>query len=38
MAHSVLTEHLQDREGTPTRAALERVLAFFSERLAETPV
>src|SRR5581483_6430962 len=25
-AHSVLTEHLQDREGTPTRAALDQSL------------
>ena len=33
MAHSVLTEHLQDREGTPTRAALDQVLDFFVERL-----
>jgi dienelactone hydrolase len=32
-AHSVLTEHLQDREGTPTRAALDQVLDFFQERL-----
>jgi dienelactone hydrolase len=32
-AHSVLTEHLDDREGTPTRAALDQVLAFFAERL-----
>lgn len=32
-AHSVLTEHLQDREGTPTRAALDQTLAFFRERL-----
>jgi dienelactone hydrolase len=32
-AHSVLTEHLQDREGTPTRAALDQVLDFFSSRL-----
>lgn len=32
-AHSVLTEHLQDREGTPTRAALDQVLDFFAERL-----
>lgn len=32
-AHSVLTEHLQDEAGTPTRAALDRVLDFFSERL-----
>jgi dienelactone hydrolase len=33
MAHSVLTEHLQDREGTPTRAALDQVLDFFESRL-----
>ena len=33
MAHSVLTEDLDDREGTPTRAALDQVLAFFTERL-----
>jgi dienelactone hydrolase len=32
-AHSVLTEDLVDEEGHPTRAALERVLAFFRERL-----
>lgn len=32
-AHSVLTKDLIDREGQPTRAALERVLAFFEERL-----
>jgi dienelactone hydrolase len=32
-AHSVLTEHLQDREGTPTRAALDQTLTFFRERL-----
>lgn len=32
-AHSVLTEHLQDTEGTPTRAALDRVLDFFEARL-----
>jgi dienelactone hydrolase len=38
-AHSVLTEHLDDREGTPTRAALDQVLAFLSSRLlpAEPP-
>jgi dienelactone hydrolase len=34
MAHSVLTDDLDDRPGTPTRAALDQVLAFFSERLA----
>jgi dienelactone hydrolase len=32
-AHSVLTEHLDDREGTPTRAALDQVLDFFKARL-----
>jgi len=32
-AHSVVTEHLDDRPGTPTRDALDRVLGFFSERL-----
>ncbi|HVA07804.1 MAG TPA: dienelactone hydrolase family protein [Acidimicrobiales bacterium] len=32
-AHSVLTEHLQDRDGTPTRAALDQTLTFFRERL-----
>ncbi|HLI55191.1 MAG TPA: dienelactone hydrolase family protein [Acidimicrobiales bacterium] len=32
-AHSVLTEHLDDREGTPTREALEQVLRFLAERL-----
>lgn len=31
--HSVLTEHLVDREGEPTRAALEEVLALFRARL-----
>ncbi len=32
-AHSVLTEDLDDRPGTPTREALDQVLAFFTERL-----
>ena len=32
-AHSVLTRHLIDEEGQPTRAALDRVLGFFKERL-----
>ncbi len=32
-AHSVLTEHLDDRDGTPTRAALHQVLDFFKARL-----
>jgi dienelactone hydrolase len=33
-AHSVLTEHFVDEPGHPTREALDRVLAFFTERLA----
>ncbi|MFT3774320.1 MAG: hypothetical protein QM820_53855 [Minicystis sp.] len=33
-AHSVVTTDLVDREGHPTRAALERVIGFFRERLA----
>jgi dienelactone hydrolase len=33
MAHSVLTKDLVDEEGHPTRAALERVLELFRERL-----
>jgi len=32
-AHSVLTEHYKDDEGSPTRAALDQVLDFFRERL-----
>lgn len=32
-AHSVLTEHLDDRQGTPTRQALDQVLDFFRTRL-----
>jgi dienelactone hydrolase len=35
-AHSVLTEHLDDREGTPTRVALDQVLGFFADRLHPT--
>jgi dienelactone hydrolase len=31
--HSVLTTHMIDREGEPTKAALNRVLAFLRERL-----
>jgi dienelactone hydrolase len=34
MAHSVLTEDLDDRPGTPTRDALDQVLEFFKDRLA----
>ncbi len=33
LAHSVLTNDLVDVDGHPTRAALERVLGFFRERL-----
>jgi dienelactone hydrolase len=32
-AHSVLTEHLVDEPGHPTRDALEQVLAFLRDRL-----
>ena len=32
-AHSVVTRHLRDTPGHPTRLALDEVLAFFSERL-----
>ena len=32
-AHSVVTEHLVDEPGNPTRVALDQVLAFFQERL-----
>ena len=32
-AHSVLTEHLQDEPGTPTREALDTVLALFKDKL-----
>lgn len=32
--HSVLTEHLIDRDGEPTKEAARRVIAFFRERLA----
>ena len=32
-AHSVLTVHLVDEPGHPTREALDRVLGFFEERL-----
>ncbi len=34
-AHSVLTEHLQDRPGTPTREALERALDLFRQQLVD---
>jgi dienelactone hydrolase len=35
-AHSVLTEEFVDEPGHPTRQALDRVLAFFAERLTPT--
>ena len=31
-AHSVVTKDLVDREGHPTRQALDRVLSFFRDR------
>jgi len=31
--HSVVTLHLVDREGEPTREALDEILGFFAERL-----
>lgn len=33
-AHAVVTRHLVDEPGHPTRIALERVIAFFREQLA----
>ena len=33
MAHSVLTEHLVDEPGHPTRVALDQVLDFFKDKL-----
>ena len=33
-AHSVLTEDLVDEDGHPTKAARDRVIEFFRERLA----
>lgn len=35
-AHSVLTEHLIDEPGHPTREALDQVLEFLSTRLLDT--
>jgi dienelactone hydrolase len=35
-AHSVLTEHLRDEPGTPTRQALEQVLELFRTKLLPT--
>jgi dienelactone hydrolase len=36
-AHSVLTNDLVDEPGHPTREALDRVLALFSEKLLSSP-
>jgi dienelactone hydrolase len=36
-AHSVLTEDYSDQEGSPTRLALDEVMAFFTTRLNVTP-
>ncbi|MBV8462903.1 MAG: dienelactone hydrolase family protein [Acidimicrobiales bacterium] len=36
-AHSVLTEHLVDKEGAPTRAALDQTLTFFRDKLEVGP-
>ncbi len=36
-AHSVLTNHLIDEAGQPTREALDRTLAFLSEQLRPVP-
>ncbi|HTO70205.1 MAG TPA: dienelactone hydrolase family protein [Myxococcota bacterium] len=33
--HSVVTMHLIDREGEPTRAALDEILSFFATRLRD---
>jgi dienelactone hydrolase len=35
--HSVVTLHLVDREGEPTRAALDEILGFFAGRLLDAP-
>jgi dienelactone hydrolase len=37
-AHSVLTNHLIDATGQPTRAALDRTLAFLKEQLVDPPL
>jgi hypothetical protein len=31
--HSVVTAHLIDKAGEPTRAAVDEILAFFSDKL-----
>jgi len=37
IAHSVLSHHLVDEPGHPTRVALDQVLAFFRDRLGLPP-
>ena len=37
MPHSVLTEHLIDKDGEPTKRAAMHVIAFFREKLAGGP-
>lgn len=37
-AHSVVTAHLIDAEGEPTRDARDQILAFFAARLKRPPV
>ena len=34
---TILGSHLVDREGEPTRAALDEILGFFCTRLASPP-
>jgi dienelactone hydrolase len=36
-AHSVLTEHYSDVEGSPTQVAVDQLLEFFATRLGVTP-
>ena len=33
--HSVVTMHLINQEGEPTRAALDEILQFFADRLKD---
>jgi dienelactone hydrolase len=35
--HSVVTAHLIDEDGQPTRQAVDEILDFFSQRLKDTP-
>jgi hypothetical protein len=36
--HSVVTVHLIDRAGEPTRQALDEILGFFRQRLGPEPL